>query len=271
MKKQMDYSLHSMHAICNASFTSAVKSLLWKPGKASLLKKRSVLTNCNKTDGSRRSLMLSVGVSVLVPVVRTSKVTAEEVARSLDKSSKVVEEWKTLSSPAGFEFMYPGSWIVAFNRLEASKENVNVFVGNFLTVDTFSVQKTATNPTNGALVDLKSLSNAYMLPLRQSDMNVAFEVCSEGSRVLDRRPTEMYVVEYEAEICRGQISEGLGGKRLCKGSDDADVPTVKRRHYLGVTKTSDTIFYLNASSLSSRWDTVKDDLLKTLTSFVVKT
>eukprot|EP00210_Caulerpa_lentillifera_P009549 g9107.t1 len=216
-------------------------------------------------------MMLSVGISVLIPVVHTSKARSEEVALALDKIPKTADEWKTLSSPAGFEFMYPGSWIVAFNRKESSKESVNVFVGNFLTIDTFSVQKSTLEKLDEISPDLKSLAKSYILPLQQSGVNITFDVLSEDYQDSDPKLPQMYVVEYEAEICRGQISEGLGGKRLCKGVDDADVPTIKRRHYLGVTTANDSVFYMNASSPSTRWDLVKDDLFKTMRSFVVKT
>lgn len=190
---------------------------------------------------------------------------AEENSK-LMKSVEVEDQTKVLRSAAGFEFVYPSSWLVAFERGDSMKQGTIAFVGNFLTIDTFSVEKKLLDPNTE--INLETAANYVVRPVQTTPASISFEILGHGYADTRQGSDGVYVVEYDVNTCKGLVTEGLGGKKLCKDAKDNDLQTVPRHHLLGVTKTGDAVYYLSASCPSGRWEMVKSDLWMIMNSFV---
>ena len=216
---------------------------------------------------SRRTALVSIGICTCSELLRIAH--AEEMSVAKRTSSTDGENGtKVLRSAAGFEFVYPSSWLVAFERGDSMKEGTIAFVGNFLTIDTFSVEKIQKAASGTEGVNLKSLAEDEVGPIRQSPSSMDFEVLSGDYRDTAQGPSSVYVIEYCVDTCKGLVTEALGGKKSCKDAKDNELITIPRHHLLGVTTTPDTVYYLRASCPTPRWEAAKSDLWMVLNSFV---
>ena len=215
---------------------------------------------------SRRTALVSIGICTgneLLRIAHAEEMSVAERTPPTDGENGT----KVLRSTAGFEFVYPSSWLVAFERGESMKEGTIAFVGNFLTIDTFSVEKfQMAKGTEG--VDLKLLAEDDVEPVRQSPGSMEFEVLSGAYRDTAQGPSSVYVLEYCVETCKGLVTEALGGKKSCKDAKDNELTTIRRHHLLGITSTPNNVFYLRASCPTPRWEDAKNDLWMVLNSFV---
>jgi len=219
---------------------------------------------------------LSIGtattLTVLQPASATESVKSahkqDNGEKATPKSSSGENGIKTIKSAAGFEFKYPSGWIVAFERGNSSKEGTIAFVGNFINIDTFSVEKKLLDPAVAAKTDLVEMAEAVVNPIKSLPTTIAFE--DFGGTIKDslNGPQSLCVLEYSVELCKGVVTEQLKGKKLCRDVKDNELQTIKRHHLYGVTKTANALYYLNASCPADRWEVAKNDLMIPLNSFV---
>lgn len=214
----------------------------------------------------RRTVLVSLG---LFAGGLAHSVQAQENGKSSIKSAEKTEDrTKLLRSAAGFEFTYPSSWLVAFERGDSTKDGTIAFVGNFLSIDTFSVERKSLDPIAASNTNLQSVAEEIVKPVQETPASIAFQILKSGYVDTLQGLKRVYVIEYDVNTCKGLVTEGLGGKKLCKDTKDNNLQTVPRHHLLSITRTDDALFYLNASCASDRWDTVKNDLWMTMNSFV---
>lgn len=215
---------------------------------------------------TRRSFSFALGLLVS-GIIHSAQANDKDRVKVLS-ATEVEDRVKTLRSAAGFEFVYPSSWIVAFERGDSMKTGVIALVGNFLSVDTFSVERKPLNSVQTGEGNLKSIAQEAIRTVRESPTSIAFKTLNEGYIDTRQGTSSIYFVEYDTEVCKGLISESLGGKKECKDAKDNDLQTVQRHHLLGVTQNGGTAYYLNGSCPSTRWEVVKDDLWFAMRNFM---
>jgi hypothetical protein len=215
-------------------------------------------------------------------------------------AAAAMRTYRLKSGVASFEL--PATWTAAYDRSDAQTAGTLAFFGNFRTFDTVSVAvlTAAEEPRLAALLgggpaaaDASALAEALISEPRDAAGTFDFRLLAAGGRggappaaaaaggadaaaaAGSGRAAEAAAVvvdvEYVVTSCRGEVSEGSGGRRRCQAPDGSDLPTVTR-HALQTAVVlpggggGPALLLARGSALEEHWPSVAAELTASVRS-----
>ena len=175
---------------------------------------------------------------------------------------------QTFQSSEGFEFSYPAGWVVAYDRSGGKGDGAVAAVGDFTRFLVVSVFRTVDIPKEISLQNglTESIGRALCIePLLKEDSTQSFKELRSQSSGQGRQL--QYDFEYEIEVCRGEIQEGVGGVLRCLGGLGQEIPTQKRHHVARAVLSEGHLLTINAAAPVEKWAEVEDVMKAIVNSY----
>lgn len=175
---------------------------------------------------------------------------------------------QTFQSSEGFEFSYPAGWVVAYDRSGGKGDGAVAAVGDFTRFFVVSVFRTVDIPKETSLENglTESVGHALCIdPLLKEDSTQSFKELRSQSSGQGRHL--QYDFEYEIEVCRGEIQEGVGGVLRCLGGLGQEIPTQKRHHVARAVLAEGHLLTINAAAPVEKWAEVEDVMKAIVNSY----
>lgn len=116
------------------------------------------------------------------------------------------------SSAHGFEFSYPESFVIAFDRTGKNiGDGAVVSVGDFKRFITVTVFASPVPPGVDGILDVETGYDICIRPIVESETTLGFRVIREEMK----GASGVFDFEYDHSICRGEQIEGSGGMLRC--------------------------------------------------------
>ena len=219
-------------------------------------------------------------------------------------SNDDVKECKLFTGKASnvFQFEVPKDWVIAIDRpveeKQKKKAETKVVVGQFKTVDTMSVRlEIADESVRKAFAlaeekkDAKYIEQEFTKEEREAaagkiaqDVIVGVENNRSGvmkfvnvgdenentTKRIERDGKAYYVFQSISEVCRAEITEIGGGKKICIGPRGDEIDTIERRAMTVVTvpdANDGSYFVLKMSAKVDRWEETKEKFERAAETF----
>lgn len=128
-------------------------------------------------------------------------------ARALERLTETYR-----SSAHGFEFSYPESFVIAFDRTGKNiGDGAVVSVGDFKRFITVTVFASPVPAGVDGILDVETGYDICIRPIVESDTTLGFRVIREEMK----GASGVFDFEYDHSICRGEQIEGSGGLLRC--------------------------------------------------------
>ena len=213
-------------------------------------------------------------------------------------------EYKLFTGKASnvFQFEVPKDWVIAIDRpveeKQKKKAETKVVVGQFKTVDTMSVRlEIADESVRKAFAlaedkkDAKYIEQEFTKEEREAaagkiaqDVIVGVENNRSGvmkfvnvgdenentTKRIERDGKAYYVFQSISEVCRAEITEIGGGKKICIGPRGDEIDTIERRAMTVVTvpdANDGSYFVLKMSAKVDRWEETKEKFERAAETF----
>ena len=213
-------------------------------------------------------------------------------------------EYKLFTGKASnvFRFEVPKDWVIAIDRpveeKQKKKAETKVVVGQFKTVDTMSVRlEIADESVRKAFAlaeekkDAKYIEREFTKEEREAaagkiaqDVIVGVENNRSGvmkfvnvgdenentTKRIERDGKAYYVFQSISEVCRAEITEIGGGKKICIGPRGDEIDTIERRAMTVVTvpdANDGSYFVLKMSAKVDRWEETKEKFERAAETF----
>ena len=213
-------------------------------------------------------------------------------------------EYKLFTGKASnvFQFEVPKDWVIAIDRpveeKQKKKAETKVVVGQFKTVDTLSVRlEIADESVRKAFAlaeekkDAKYIEQEFTKEEREAaagkiaqDVIVGVENNRSGvmkfvnvgdenentTKRIERDGKAYYVFQSISEVCRAEITEIGGGKKICIGPRGDEIDTIERRAMTVVTvpdANDGSYFVLKMSAKVDRWEETKEKFERAAETF----
>ncbi|GAQ89258.1 hypothetical protein KFL_005040020 [Klebsormidium nitens] len=177
-------------------------------------------------------------------------------------------KYRETKNATPFTITYPDRFVEALNRkpgTEVAKddgEETLALIGDFKTFDTVSVLRYPIAPGTPGTVSAEEISEKLII-----GGNITTEFLrKEMETPADPSQGNKYHFEYVTEQCRGEVVEGLGGRRECFRGENV-LPTITRHHYVNVEAFKGHFYVVTASAAQTRWAEAKSDFEQVLSSF----
>jgi len=234
--------------------------------------------------------------SLLLSKLLKTRREGDEVDVAFAAGEEEEEKYKPFQGKASnaFTFEVPTDWVVAIDRqVEESnkrkKPETKVVVGQFKTVDTISVRMEIADASVKeafALAEEKKDANYIEREFTKEEREAAagkiaqdvivgvennrsgvmkfINVGDENektTRRIERDGKAYYMFQSISEVCRAEITEIGGGKKICIGPRGDEIDTIERRAMTLVTvpdANEGSYFVVKMSAKVDRWEETKE-------------
>ena len=234
--------------------------------------------------------------SLLLSKLLKTRREGDEVDVAFAAGEEEEEKYKPFQGKASnaFTFEVPTDWVVAIDRqVEESnkrkKPETKVVVGQFKTVDTISVRMEIADASVKeafALAEEKKDANYIEREFTKEEREAAagkiaqdvivgvennrsgvmkfINVGDENektTRRIERDGKAYYMFQSISEVCRAEITEIGGGKKICIGPRGDEIDTIERRAMTLVTvpdANDGSYFVVKMSAKVDRWEETKE-------------
>ena len=247
---------------------------------------------------SRRKQLLMSGATMATTLVleETKPETTRRVAFGGENDDLQSRKYKPFAGKASnaFAFEVPADWVVAIDRPVEEKQRrrkaeTKVVVGQFKTIDTMSVRMEIADDSVMKAFELAEenkdatyIEREFTKEEREAaagkiaqDVIVGVENNKSGvmkfvdvsdddantTRRIERDGKTYYVFQSISEVCRAEITEIGGGKKICIGPRGDEIDTIKRRAMTLVSvpdANDNSYFVLKMSAKVDRWEETKE-------------
>tara|TARA_B100000073_G_scaffold286467_1_gene248198 strand:+ start:193 stop:1185 length:993 start_codon:yes stop_codon:yes gene_type:complete len=248
---------------------------------------------------SRRKQLLMSGATMATTLVleETKPETTRRVAFGGENDALQSRKYKPFAGKASnaFAFEVPADWVVAIDRPVEEKQRrrkaeTKVVVGQFKTIDTMSVRLEIADDSVKKAFELAEkekdatyIEREFTKEEREAaagkiaqDVIVGVENNKSGvmkfvdvsdddantTRRIERDGKTYYVFQSISEVCRAEITEIGGGKKICIGPRGDEIDTIERRAMTLVSvpdANDNSYFVLKMSAKVDRWEETKEN------------
>ena len=217
-----------------------------------------------QSKSSRRDFAVSLSLYLFcsASILKALPVAAVESASPTDIKTFV-------SKSMGFQFSYPSSFVVAFDRTDSygprnvpadqdvALTSVGSYSKSFLTVTVFAKRVGSNEPLGVARKDF--FYEGVIRPVVDSPTTIGFSLTSES--VSGEGEDAYYDFEFVHSVCRGETIEGKAGTLRCIGNFGQDLP-VQSRIVLGRSIVRDGVLLTVMGSIRTERGDVEGAMIQ---------